>query len=285
VLTGIRAIATGPRNARTTTERWRPHADPVGRAGCPSPGDGARYARPRPTARDSSRGRLASGRSGVAVGKCYHREAKLVRRWSRRAAATRLVPMSITSGGRIPPRVPNRPGVGGHPLDGAADGRTERVSGEANMRRSQAILGLPVTTGVLAKWILHDGRALRTRCCTPRGRGRPPGCVAGDPCFPTIKNAQFFVRSRGESQRIGIATATRTRPTIGALPISAAASGSGAQRTRGGRGPVGPRTRNKRTSTRQRAARFFVGHAESATLRSARTTTNREVAGSPRGEI
>lgn len=73
----------------------------------------------------------------------------------------------------------------------------------ANMRRSQAILRLPVDN-VLAQLVMHDGERCDVLLFIASGEDVTRLITAGDPFIPMIRNAKFCIVGRPAIAAIGI---------------------------------------------------------------------------------
>jgi hypothetical protein len=88
---------------------------------------------------------------------------------------------------------------------------------DVNMRRSQAILRLPVDS-VLATLMLHDGERSDVLLFLSPGEGITDLITPGDPFVPMIRDARFCLVARDAIAAIGIVTGP-VRPDDDALPI------------------------------------------------------------------
>jgi hypothetical protein len=91
------------------------------------------------------------------------------------------------------------------------------MSGDVNMRRSQAILRLPVDS-VLASLTLHDGERSDVLLFIAAGEDVSRLLGPGDPFVPMIRNARFCLVARAAIAAIAIVTG----PVVdddGALPV------------------------------------------------------------------
>jgi hypothetical protein len=78
------------------------------------------------------------------------------------------------------------------------------MSGEVNVRRSQAIQRLPVDS-VLAKMILHNGERSDVLLFIPAGESITRLVSPGPPFVPMIRNAQFCLVARDVIAALGVA--------------------------------------------------------------------------------
>jgi hypothetical protein len=92
------------------------------------------------------------------------------------------------------------------------------MSGEPNMRRSQAILRMPVNS-VLATMILHDGERSDVLLYVPPGEDITRLVSSGDPFVPMIKNARFCLVARSAIAALGVVTGDEP-PDDGGLPVT-----------------------------------------------------------------
>jgi hypothetical protein len=141
-----------------------------------------------------------------------------------------------------------------------------RVSGQANMRRSQAILRLPVDN-VLATLILHDGERCDVLLFVPPGETIGHLVSPGDPFVPMIKNARFCLVARTAIAVLGVVTGSETATSgddDGALPVERQRA---RVRLRGGTALegelrwTGPEGRKRTADYVNDTAAFFVLHA------------------------
>lgn len=88
---------------------------------------------------------------------------------------------------------------------------------DVNMRRSQAILRLPVDN-VLAQLVMHDGERCDVLLFIASGEDVTRLLTAGDPFIPMIRNAKFCLVGRQAIAALGIPEAP-TPPDDAALPL------------------------------------------------------------------
>jgi hypothetical protein len=91
------------------------------------------------------------------------------------------------------------------------------MSEDMNMRRSQAILRLPVDS-VLATLVMHDGERSDVLLFVPPGEGITDLMSPGDPFVSMIRNARFCMVARDAIAVIGMVAASAL-PDDGALPL------------------------------------------------------------------
>jgi hypothetical protein len=92
------------------------------------------------------------------------------------------------------------------------------MSGDVNMRRSQAILRMPVNS-VLATLILHDGERSDVLLFIPAGEDITRLVSLGDPFVPMIKNARFCLVARTAIAALGVVIGAEP-PDDGELPLT-----------------------------------------------------------------
>jgi hypothetical protein len=81
------------------------------------------------------------------------------------------------------------------------------MSGDVNVRRSQAIQRLPVNS-VLAKMILHDGERSDVLLFIPPGEDITHVVSSGKPFVPMIRSAQFCLVARDVIAAVGVVVGT-----------------------------------------------------------------------------
>lgn len=91
------------------------------------------------------------------------------------------------------------------------------MSGDVNIRRSQAIQRLPVDS-VLAKLILHNGDRADVLLFIPPGEDITRVVSPGEPFVPMIRNAQFCLVARDAIAALAVVGAEPADD--GALPIA-----------------------------------------------------------------
>jgi hypothetical protein len=92
------------------------------------------------------------------------------------------------------------------------------MSGDVNMRRSQAILRMPVNS-VLAKLILHDGERSDVLLFIPAGEDITHVVSPGTAFVPMINNARFCLVARHAIAALGVVTGPEL-PDDEALPVT-----------------------------------------------------------------